>query len=92
MLYDLWWDKINYFIAFTDQIYDMLRVTDTDTPSFNLVYDMWGTMIEKVKSAIYRHEEKRENEQYGVIHQILKDRWNKGNTLLQCLAHSLNSR
>ena len=36
---------------------------------------------------------KRENEQspfYDVVHQILEDRWNKSNTPLQCLAHSLN--
>ena len=58
MVDDLWWDNINYFIAFTDPIYDMLRVTNTDTPSLHLVYDMWNTMIEKVKSAIYQHEEK----------------------------------
>ena len=35
---DLQWDKINYFIAYP--IYDMLRVTDTDTPSLHLVYGM----------------------------------------------------
>ena len=58
----------------------MIRVTDADKPSFHLVYDMWDTTIEKVKSVIYRHEEKRENEQspfYDVVHQILDDRWNK---------------
>jgi len=76
VLDDLWWDKINYFIAFTDLIYDMLRVTDTDTPSLHLICDMWDTMIEKVKSAIYRHERKRENKQshfYDVVYQILED-------------------
>jgi len=95
LLDDLWWDKINYFIAFIDPIYDMLRVTDTGTPSLHLVYDMWNTMIEKVKSAIYRHKGKMKHEQssfYDVVHQILKDRWNKSNTPLQCLIHSLNSR
>jgi len=45
---DLWWGKINYFITFTDLICDMIRVTNTDTPSLHLVYDMWDTMIEKV--------------------------------------------
>jgi len=45
-------------------------------------------MIEKVKSVIYRHE-KKENEQspfYDVVHQFLNDRWNKSNAPLQCLA------
>ena len=40
VLNDLWCDKINYFIAFTDLIYNMIRVTNTDTPSLHLVYDM----------------------------------------------------
>ena len=67
----------------------MIRVTNTDTPSLHLAYDMWDTTIEKVKSAIYQHEEKKKNEQspfYDVAHQILKDRWNKSNTPFQCLA------
>ena len=83
VLDDLWWDKINYIIAFTELIYDMIRVTDTDKPSLHLVYDMWDTTIEKVKSVIYRHEEKRETEQslfYDVVYQILEDRWNNSNT------------
>ena len=57
VLDDLWWDKINYFIAFTDPIYDMIR--DIDTPSLHLVYDMWDTSIKNVKSAIYRHKGKK---------------------------------
>jgi len=95
VLNDLWWDKINYIIAFTEPIYDMISVTDTNKPSLHLVYDMWDTTIEKAKSVIYWHEEKRENEQslfYDIVHQILEDRWNKTNMPLQCLAHSLNPR
>jgi len=53
VLDDLWWDKINYIIAFTEPIYDMIRVTDTDKPSLHLMYDMWDTTIEKVKRVIY---------------------------------------
>ena len=81
VLDDFWRDNIDYILAFTDPIYDMIWVTDTDKPSLHLVYDMWETMIEKVKVAIYRHEGKRENEQssfYDVVHKILEDRWNKG--------------
>jgi hypothetical protein len=73
----------------------MIRVTDTDKPSLHLVYDMWDSMIEKVGVAIYRKEGRRENEFspfYDVVHKILEDRWNKSNTPLQCLAHSLNPR
>ncbi|CAL5327444.1 unnamed protein product [Camellia sinensis] len=44
---------------------------------------------------IYKHEGKRledESTFYNVVHQILVDRWNKNNTPLHCLAHSLNPR
>ncbi|XP_020257684.1 uncharacterized protein LOC109834160 [Asparagus officinalis] len=73
----------------------MIRITDTDTSCLHLVYDMWDTMIKKVKQAIYRHEGKRDNEEspfYEVVYKILVDRWNKGNTPLQCLAHFLVPR
>ena len=85
ILDDLWWDKIDYIINFTDPIYEMLRVCDTDAPTLHLVYDMWDTMIEKVKVAIYRHEGKRADEHsafYEVVYSILIDRWTKSNTPL----------
>ena len=53
VLYDLWWNKKNYIIAFIDPIYDMIKITNSDTPSLHLVYDMWDTTIKKVKSVIY---------------------------------------
>ena len=40
----------------TSPIYDMLRDCDKDTPCLHLVYDMWDTMIEKVKMSIYKYE------------------------------------
>ena len=95
VLSDVWWDSIDYILKFTGPIYDMIRACDTDTPCLHLVYDMWDSMIEQVKAAIYRHEGKMHEEDstfYGVIHQILVDRWNKNNTPLHCLAHSLNPR
>ena len=42
--FDFWWDNIDYIIAFTDPIYDMIRVTNTDKPSLHLVYDMWDML------------------------------------------------
>jgi len=45
----LWWGKVNYIIAFTEPTYDMIRVTNTNTLSLHLVYDMGDTTIEKVK-------------------------------------------
>ena len=47
---------IYYIIEFTTPIYDMLRATDMDKPCLHLVYEMWDSMIEKVKAIIYRNE------------------------------------
>ena len=55
VLDDLWRDKINYFIAFTNPIYDMIWVTDTDTPFLHLVCDMWDITIEKKKGKMSNH-------------------------------------
>ena len=52
VLDDIWCDKINYILSFTSLIYDMLRNCDTDTPCLHLVYDMWDTMIQKMKTYI----------------------------------------
>ncbi|GAV58913.1 hypothetical protein CFOL_v3_02446, partial [Cephalotus follicularis] len=95
VLNDLWWDKIEYMLSFTKSIYEMLTLCDTDMPTIHLVYDMWNSMIERVKKTIYRHEGKQDEEFssfYYVVLQILVDRWNKSSTPLHCLAHSLNPR
>ncbi|AQL06596.1 hAT transposon superfamily protein, partial [Zea mays] len=92
---DLWWDKVRYFLSFTEPIYTMIRATDTDKPCLHLIYEMWDTMIEKVKSVIYRHEMKETHEEsifYSAVHDILVSRWTKSNTPLHCLAHLLNSK
>jgi len=53
ILSDVWWDKVDYILRITTPIYEMIRMTDTDTPCLHLVYDMWDSMIERVKKAIY---------------------------------------
>lgn len=95
ILDDLWWDKIEYILDFTKPIIDMLRTADTDKPTLHLIYEMWDSMIESVKAVIFRHEGKTYEEEssfYDAVHGILLDRWNKSNTPLHCLAHSLNPR
>ncbi len=95
ILDDLWWDRVDYIILFTSPIYDMLRAADTDRPTLHLVYDMWDTMIEKVKAIIFRHEGKQEGEVstfYNVVYDILINRWTKNCTPLHCMAHSLNPK
>ncbi|XP_039831326.1 uncharacterized protein LOC120692156 isoform X1 [Panicum virgatum] len=95
ILSDVWWGNVEYILRFTSPIYDMIRFADTDTPCLHLIYEMWDSMIEKVKKEIYLHEGKEPNEEsdlYSVIYDILIARWTKGNNPLHCLAHSLNPR
>lgn len=88
--------KTTKILSFAEFIYEILRVVDTDSPCLDLVYDnMWDSMIEKVKGAIYRHERKRDEDDstfYRVVHGILVNHQKQSNTLLHCLAHSLNPR
>jgi len=96
ILSDVWWGNVEYILRFTSPpIYDMIRFADTDTPCLHLIYEMWDSMIEKVKKEIYLYEGKEPNEEsdlYSVIYDILIARWTKGNNPLHCLAHSLNPR
>ena len=73
----------------------MLRACDTDRLSLHLVYEMWDSMIEQVKVAIFKKEGK-DNEEFSsfndVVYKILIDRWTKNYTPLHCLAHSLNPK
>ena len=73
---DRWWDKIDHILSFTESIYDMLRFADINKSSLHLVYDMCDTKIKKVKSVIYWHEGKRDEESffYDGVHKILVDR------------------
>ncbi|KAH1205718.1 hypothetical protein GmHk_16G046360 [Glycine max] len=95
ILNDIWWDKVDYILSFMDPMYSMIRICDTDASNLHLVYEMWDSMIEKVKTTIYRHDEVLENEVssfFEVIHEILNSRWSKSCNPLHCLAHSLNPR
>ena len=95
ILNDLWWDKLTYIVSFLVPIYNMIRIADTDKPCLHLIYEMWDSMIEKVKNIIYRHEGKEEYEHspfYDIVNEILQSRWLKNNTPLHCLAHSLNPK
>ena len=60
LLDDNWWMKVDYVLAFTAHIYDVLRKTDIDMTTLHLVYEMWDSMIEKVRKVIFEHERKTE--------------------------------
>jgi len=95
LLNDNWWMKVDYIHAFTAPIYNVLRRTDTDMTTLHLVYEMWDSMIEKVRKVIFEHEGKTEVEHssfFEIVNSILIDHWTKSSTSLHCLAHSLNPR
>ncbi|XP_028100995.1 uncharacterized protein LOC114300304 [Camellia sinensis] len=80
---------------FASAIIMLKRFCDSDKPCLHLVYEMWDTMIEKVKASIFRHEGKLDHEEsifYSVVHNVLVKRWAKSNTPLHYLAHSSNPR
>jgi hypothetical protein len=95
ILSDVWWGNVDFILRITTPIYEMIRIADTDTPCLHLIYEMWDSMIEKVKKEIYLWEGKELNDDsilYSVIYEILIARWTKGNNPLHCMAHSLNPR
>ena len=90
-----WWYQVKYIVEFTKPIYSMLRAADTDKPCLHLIYEMWDSMIEKVKSIIFSKEGLGPLDTstfFNTIDDILQQRWLKSSTPLHCLAHSLNPR
>jgi len=84
LLNDNWWMNVDYILAFTTPIYDVLRKMDTDMATLHLVYEMWDSMIEKVRNVIFQHERKTEVEHssfFEVVNSILIDRWTKSSTI-----------
>ena len=89
------WSKIDYILAFTSPIYEMLRKSDTDEPCLHMIYEWWDSMIEKVKVAIYRQEGKNHDEHshfFDVVYNIIVSRWTKSTSPIHCMAYSLNPR
>ncbi|KAM3748574.1 hypothetical protein ACB098_05G119000 [Castanea mollissima] len=95
ILSDRWLDVVDYILNFTAPIYNMLRVANTDRSCLHLVYEMWNSVMKKVKVTIYQHEGLEDNEYssfFNAVYDILIDRWTKNCTPLHCLAHSLNPK
>ncbi|CAN6439471.1 unnamed protein product [Victoria cruziana] len=94
ILDDLWWEKITYFLQFTEPILEMLSEVDKEGPMLYRVYDMWGNMIEKIKNVIFKHEKKNasidDSRFFKHIHAILVTIWDNNTTDLHYVAHSLN--
>lgn len=90
---DTRWDKVDYILKFTEPLMEFLRVADKDSCVLHFIYDMWDSMIEDVRGHIFEHENEDlltgKSAFFDAIQKVLEDRWNKSNTPLHCLAHSL---
>lgn len=84
--------KLNIFWLWLSLYLTCLKLVTQIVPLF-IWPEMWDTMIEKVKTVIYRQEEKEGNDTstfYEVVYNILIARWTKSLTVLHCMVHSLN--
>ena len=80
ILSDRWWDVVDYILEFIAPIYDVLRAANTDKSCLHLVYEIWDSLIEKMKTVIYWHEGLEDDEYssfFNVMYDILIDRWTK---------------
>jgi len=62
LLNDNWWMKVDYILAFTASIYDVLRKIVMDMATLHLVYEMCDSLIANVRKIIYQHERKAQVE------------------------------
>ncbi|XP_049935506.1 uncharacterized protein LOC116258805 isoform X2 [Nymphaea colorata] len=93
---DTFWDKLAYFLTFTNPIWCMLREVYKDEPMLHKVYEMWDNMIKQIQFIVFEHEKKNigldNSEFFDRIHSILVEKWDKSNTPLHCMAYSLNPK
>eukprot|EP00253_Pinus_taeda_P003127 PITA_03127 len=89
---DEWWDKVEYLLAFTKAIVDLLHMFHTDMPNLGEVYEGIDSMIEKIRLVINAKENDPDEIFYGEVKDILTKRWNKMTTPLHLLAYALNPK
>ena len=89
---DEWWDKVEYLLAFTKPIVDLLRMFDTDMPNLGEVYEDIDSMIEKIRVVINAKENELDEFFDREVKDILTKRWNKITTPLHLLAYAVNPK
>jgi len=53
---DNWWMKVDYILAFTAPIYDVLKKINTNMVTPHFVYEMWDSMVEKCHIPIWKKD------------------------------------
>ena len=74
---DEWWDKVEYLLAFTKPIVDLLRMFDIDRPSIGEGYEGIDYKIEKIRVVINGKEQGPDALFYREVKDILTKRRNK---------------
>ena len=89
---DEWWDKVEYLLAFTKPIVDLLHMFDTDMPNLREVYEGFDSIIETIWVVINAKEKDSKEFFYREVKDILTKRWNKITTPLHLLAYVVNPK
>ena len=89
---DEWWDKVEYLLAFTKPIVDLIHMFDTYMPNLGEVYEGIDSMIEKIRLVINAKENGPNEFFYREVKDILTKRWNKMTTPLHLLAYAVNPK
>eukprot|EP00253_Pinus_taeda_P010583 PITA_10583 len=89
---DEWWNRVEYLLAFTKPIIDLLHIFDTDMPNLGEVYEGIDSMIEKIRLVINAEENDPNEFFYREVKDILTKRWNKMTTALHLLAYAVNPK
>ena len=66
---------MKYIVDFTEPIYEVLQVADTDTPCLHLIYEMWDSMIEKVKKKLYISMKRRRKAKSPLSTMLFRAYW-----------------
>ncbi|KAL6619232.1 hypothetical protein ACP70R_034371 [Stipagrostis hirtigluma subsp. patula] len=48
LLDDSWWNQVEYILEFTEPMYSMIRIVDTEKSCLHLIYEMWNDMTMKI--------------------------------------------
>ena len=87
-----WWDRVEYLLAFSNTIVDLVWMLDRDKPSLGEVYEGIDSIIEKIREVINAKEKDPDEVFYNEVKDILTKRWNKMTTPLHLLAYALNPK
>jgi hypothetical protein len=92
ILDDVWWDKVQYLLRFTEPILTMIRTFDTDMPCLGEVYENIDSMLERIREIIKANDDDPLELFYHEVKDIVTKRWNKMTTPLHLLAYALHPK